>query len=158
MNQFHDQVKFSPHHITPNPSFVQPRQLGTGPGMSNFMPMSAGGLPPVTPGGPTPGTPVPPEGPKKPKKVQTVQKQLQSKLTSLSTKIGEIMQWQAKVKDSDKLLLVSIFFKQSCDFKTFSIEQIYMAQSAYNIQVSDPQRWFHFRAGCTLQVPLVLQS
>lgn len=94
------------------------RKIATGAEMGKFMGRSgddlrqAPGMPPVE------GDPGNQNGggghantkdtTKKPKKAPTVQKQVQSKLSTLSSKIGEIMTWQAKIKDSEKMLLASI--------------------------------------------------
>ena len=82
------------------------RQIATGSEMERF---ENGGIPglaaPTTAAeGHDPHGPQPDTG-KKPKKPVSVQKQVQSKLSLLSSRIGDIMTWQSKVKDSDKMCL-----------------------------------------------------
>ena len=96
------------------------RKIATGAEMGKFMGRSnvdlrqAPGMPPVEgePGGQNGGGGPANTTTKKPKKTPTVQKQVQSKLSTLSTKIGEIMTWQSKIKDSEKMLLASISLVQ----------------------------------------------
>lgn len=97
---------FFVHHISLSMILPAYRQAVTQSGTKMLMGSSGvgAGLPNALP-----ETPKPTTSPKKPKKVVTVQKQLQNKLTSMSSKMGEIMQWQAKVKDSDKMHLACTY-------------------------------------------------
>ena len=111
--------------------------MGKFRGRSNVDLGQAPGMPPVEGAG-GPEQQVKPENTKRPKRPPTVQKQVQSKLSTLSSKIGEIMTWQSKIKDSEKMLLASTSFVHSIS----KLKKIFSSMPAL-LKVTDFERWVH---------------
>lgn len=89
---------------------IQPRQVAVAGDIGRFQSAGLG----LQPGGAVPGGAPPAPVGKKPK-VVPLSKQLTNKISSSSTKLTELMAWEAKVTDNTVLYLILI----SCCTKLF---------------------------------------
>ena len=83
---------------------IQPRQVAVAGDIGRFQSAGLG----LQPGGAVPGG-SPPAPVEKPKKVVPLSKQLTNKISSSSTKLTELMAWEAKVTDNTVLYLIFDF-------------------------------------------------
>ena len=83
---------------------LQLRQVAAGGDVGRFQSVGLG----VQPGGVVPGSTTPPPV-EKTKKVVPLSKQLTNKISTSSTKLTELMAWEAKVTDNNVLYLIFDF-------------------------------------------------